>query len=156
MEETIKKDRFKGRQIIIPIVISKTCLQKWESSSSLRAWKNLQRPFPLDSVSSLFLFTGVKPTLVSFNCRFPVLPSLPSSSASSVSLSKGDLLSFDVSTVKYFEKPIKPLLQWQHRYLASYVPSETNHNTSTMSLEYDVHVPQLKRTSVGNPNIECL
>jgi hypothetical protein len=56
------------------------------SCSSLRAWKNLQRPLPLDSISSLFLLDVEKPTLLSFNCRLPLPLLEPSSSVLSDSL----------------------------------------------------------------------
>lgn len=32
----------------------------------------------------------------------------------------------------------------------------THHSTSTLSLEYELHVPQLKRTKVGKPKTTCL
>ena len=56
------------------------------TSSSLRAWKNLQRPFPLDSISSVFLLKPVKPRLESLTCRLALPLLVASSSASSDSL----------------------------------------------------------------------
>src|SRR5688572_5192218 len=56
------------------------------TSSSLRAWKNLQRPFPLDSISSVFLLKPVKPRLESLTCRLALPLLVASSSTSSVSL----------------------------------------------------------------------
>ena len=56
------------------------------TSSSLRAWKNLQRPFPLDSISSVFLLKPVKPRLESLTCRLALPLLVASSSTSSDSL----------------------------------------------------------------------
>nr|GMC94084.1 pentatricopeptide repeat-containing protein At5g04810, chloroplastic [Ipomoea batatas] len=56
-------------------------LKKFGRSSSLRDWKNLQRPLPLDSMSSLFLFEPLKPMLVSFICRLLDFALLLSSSS---------------------------------------------------------------------------
>nr|GLL27838.1 hypothetical protein Itr_chr05CG19900 [Ipomoea trifida] len=55
--------------------------EKFGRSSSLRDWKNLQRPLPLDSMSSLFLFTPLKPMLVSFIWRLLDFALLLSSSS---------------------------------------------------------------------------
>jgi hypothetical protein len=65
-----------------------SCTHHWNflTSSSLRAWKNLQRPFPLDSISSVFLLKPVKPRLESFTCRFALPLLVASSSTSSDSL----------------------------------------------------------------------
>ena len=74
------------------------------TSSSFRFWKNLHLPFPLDSISSIFLLYPVKPTLDSFSCFLLLPPFEPSSSSLSHSLNLMKMMTLLISS--YVKTPI--------------------------------------------------